>query len=57
MDEAAPGLAAEGDDLVVGLENPVGEPIVTYELPDVLDWVKLGRSRRRGLGERLDRIS
>ena len=47
VDELVPGLAAEGDDLVVGLEDPVGEPVVAHELPDVFDRVQLGRSRRQ----------
>ena len=42
LDEPVPGFAAEGEDLVVGLEDPVGEPIVAHELPDVLDRVELG---------------
>ncbi len=48
MDEPAPGLAAEGDDLVVGLVDPVRGPIGAHELPEVLDRVQLGRSWRQG---------
>ena len=48
VDELVPGLATKGDDLVVGLEDPVGEPIVADELPDVLDRVEFGRSRWQG---------
>ena len=39
VDEPVPSLAAEGDDLVIGLEDPVREPVVAHELPDVLDRV------------------
>ena len=46
IDELVPGLAAETDDIVVGLEDPVGEPVVAHELPYVLDRVQLGRSGR-----------
>ncbi len=40
FDELVPGLAAMGEDVVVGLEDPVGEPVVAHELPDVFDRVK-----------------
>ncbi len=30
------------DDVVVGCEDAVGEPVVAHELPDVLDRVQLG---------------
>jgi hypothetical protein len=36
-----------GDDVFVGCEDPVREPVVAHELPDVLDRVQLGRSRRQ----------
>ena len=36
-----------GDDVVVSLEDPVREPVVAQELPDVLDRVQLGRARRQ----------
>ena len=41
VDELVPGLTAEGDDLVIGFEDPVGQPIVAQELPDVFDRVQL----------------
>jgi len=47
VDKLVPGLAAEGDDLVVRFEDPVGQPIVAQELPDVLDRVQFGRSWRQ----------
>ena len=36
-----------GDDVIVALEDPVREPVVAEELPDVLDRVQLRRSRRQ----------
>ena len=42
VDEFVPGLAAVVDDVVVGLEDAVGQPVVAHELPDVLDRVELG---------------
>src|SRR5580704_15652648 len=35
------------EDVVVGLEDAVREPIVAHELPDVLDRIELGRFRRQ----------
>ena len=34
------------DVFIVG-EDSVGEPIVAHILPDVLDWIELGRFRRQ----------
>ncbi len=42
IDEGVPGIAAVVEDIVVGRENPVREPVVADELPDVLDRVELG---------------
>lgn len=47
VDEVVPGVAAEGDDLVVGCEDAVGQPVVAQELPDVLDWVEFWGARRQ----------
>ncbi len=33
------------EDLVVGFEDPIGEPVVAHELPDVLDRIELGTFR------------
>src|SRR3954447_18707421 len=41
IDEAVPCLAAMVDDVVVGLEDAVREPVVAHELPDILDGVQL----------------
>ena len=35
IDELALGEAAVVEDVVVGLEDTVGEPVVAHELPDV----------------------
>src|ERR687896_284700 len=45
--ELVPGFAAMGDDVVVAAEDPVREPVVAEELPDVFDRVELGRPRRQ----------
>ena len=47
IDEVVPGEAAVVDDVVVGFEDAVRQPVVTHELPDVLDRVELGASRRQ----------
>jgi hypothetical protein len=43
-----PGVATQIDDLIVGFEDSVREPVVTHELPDVFDGVQFGRLRRQG---------
>ena len=51
IDEVVPGEAAVVDDVVVGFEEPVGEPVVAHKLPDILDRVELGaawRERQQG---------
>ena len=45
--ELVPSLAAIVDEIVVGFEDAVREPIVAHELPDVLDRIELGRFRRQ----------
>ena len=44
IDEPVPGFATQRDDIVVGLEYPVGKPVIAHELPYVFDGVQLGRS-------------
>ena len=39
-------MAAAVEDVVVAFEDAVGEPVVAHELPDVLDRIEFGRSRR-----------
>ena len=49
--ETVPGEAAMIEDIVVGFEDAVRQPVVAHELPDVLDWVELrafGRQRHEG---------
>ena len=41
VDELVPGFTGEIDDIVVRLEDPVGQPVVAHELPDVLGRVQL----------------
>ena len=33
------------DDILVGFDDAIGEPVISHELPDVLDGVQLGRFR------------
>ena len=48
VDKLVPGLAAVDDDIFVGVENPVVEPVGADELPDVLDRIEFGGSWRQG---------
>ena len=41
-------MAAVVEDVVVGVEDPVGEPVLPQELPDVLDRVQLRCFWRQG---------
>jgi hypothetical protein len=41
-------MAAVIDQLVVGREHQVGQPVVAHELPDILDRVEFGRAWRKG---------
>src|SRR5277367_5163464 len=43
--EFVPRLAGGVDDVVVGPEHPVGEPVLAQILPDVLDRVEFRRAR------------
>jgi len=47
IDEAVPGEAAVIDDVVVGFEDAVRQPVVAHELPDVFDRVEFGTPRRK----------
>jgi hypothetical protein len=44
IDEFVPGEAAVIDDIVMGFEDAVGEPVVAHELPDILDRVQFRTS-------------
>src|SRR5712671_1033 len=51
VDELVPGIAAVLEDVVVGAEDAIGEPVVAHELPDVFDRVefrRLWRQRHQG---------
>lgn len=48
VEELFPGEAAQGDDLVVGLEDAIGQPVLADELPDILDRIELRGARRQG---------
>jgi hypothetical protein len=48
VDELVPGEAAVIDDVVIGFEDPVGEPVGADELPEVLDRVELRAPWRQG---------
>lgn len=47
IDEFVPGIAAMADDVVIGLEDAVGQPVVADELPDVFHWVEFRRFGRQ----------
>ncbi len=42
IDELVPGFAAVGDDIVVGFEDTVGEPVAAHILPDVFLRIEFG---------------
>ena len=46
IDEFVPCLTAVVDDVVVGCEDPVRQPVIAHELPDILHRVELGRAGR-----------
>jgi len=48
MGEAVPGLAASLDDIVVGFEDEVRQPVVAEILPDVFHRIQFRRSGRQG---------
>ena len=48
LDELVPSVAAVVDDIVVGFEDAVGEPVVAHKLPDVFHGVELGGFWRQG---------
>ncbi len=51
IDELVPGVAAMIDDVVVGFEDAVRQPVVPHELPDVLGRVQFwafGRQQQKG---------
>jgi len=48
IDQPVPGLAAKVDDVVVGGEDPVGQPVIAHELPDIFDRVEFRAFWRQG---------
>ena len=42
VDELVPGETALVENVFVGLEDPVGQPVVPDELPDIFSRVELG---------------
>jgi hypothetical protein len=46
IDEPIPREAAMVDDIVVGSEYAVGQPVVAHELPDVFDRIEFGAAGR-----------
>ena len=47
FDEAVPSKAAVIEDVLIGFEDAVGEPVVAHELPDVFDRVEFWRAGRQ----------
>ena len=43
-------MASGIDNVVIGFEHAIGEPVGAQILPDVLDWVQLWRARRQENG-------
>ena len=54
--ELVPRRAAVIEDVVVGGEDPVGDPVLAQELPDVLDGVQLRRLSRELPAVSLDTV-
>jgi hypothetical protein len=50
-DERVPGVTAVIKDVVVGFEDPVGQPVVAHELPDVFSGIEF-RARGRQCQQR-----
>ena len=47
IDQLVPGPATVIDDVVVGFEDAVREPVVSHELPDILHRIDFGRFWRQ----------
>ena len=48
FDKGIPGVAAVIDDIVVGFEDAVREPVVAHVLPNIFNRIELGAFRRQG---------
>ena len=47
FEEPVPSVAGSVEDGLVAVEDAVGEPVLPQELPEILDWIELGRARRQ----------
>ena len=47
VDKGIPGVTAVIDDIVVGFEDAVREPVVAHILPDIFDRIELRAFRRQ----------
>ena len=47
FDEHVPGIAAVIDNIVVGFEDAVREPVVAHILPDIFDRIEFRALRRQ----------
>ena len=47
VDKGIPGITAVIDDIVVGFEDAVREPVVAHILPDIFDRIELRAFRRQ----------
>jgi hypothetical protein len=48
VDKGIPGVAAVIDDIVVGCEDAVREPVVAHILPNIFDRIEFRAFRREG---------
>ena len=48
INELIPGSATMIDEIIIGVKDAVGEPVIAKNLPDVFDWVEFGAFRRQG---------
>jgi hypothetical protein len=47
VDEGIPSIAAVIDDIVIGFEDAVREPVVAHILPDIFDRIEFRALRRQ----------
>ena len=47
LNQLVPSLAAFIDDIGIGRKDPIGEPVLAHELPDVFDGIQFGTARRQ----------
>ena len=51
VDQLVPGITAMINDLVVGFEDAVREPVIPHELPDVFDHCEAGHVYMPEMGD------